>query len=44
VRSLNGRAFGAGKVPGPITQQLTEAYKDLVGCDFVAQYLRRLDG
>lgn len=44
VRSLNGRVFGAGKVPGPITRRLTEAYKELVGCDFVAQYLRRLDG
>src|SRR5580704_238248 len=39
VRSLNGRTFGAGAVPGPITRRLTEAYKGLVGCDFVAQYL-----
>ena len=44
VRSLNGRAFAAGEVPGPVTQRLTEAYKELVGCDFVAQYLQRLDG
>jgi hypothetical protein len=43
VRSLNGRSFGAGRVPGPVTQRLTEAYKELVGCDFVAQYLRHLD-
>lgn len=43
VRSLNGRSFGGGRVPGPVTQRLTEAYKELVGCDFVAQYLRRLD-
>ncbi len=43
VRSLNGRSFANGEVPGPITQRLTEAYKDLVGCDFVAQYLERLD-
>jgi branched-chain amino acid aminotransferase len=43
VRSLNGRNFAAGKVPGPITRRLTEAYKELVGCDFVAQYLQRLD-
>ena len=42
VRSLNGRSFAAGKVPGPITQRLTEAYTELVGCDFVAQYLQRL--
>jgi len=44
VRSLNGRIFGAGQVPGPITQRLTDAYKEMVGCDFVAQYLARLDG
>jgi branched-chain amino acid aminotransferase len=43
VRSLNGRTFGAGAAPGPITRRLTEAYKELVGCDFVAQYLHRLD-
>jgi branched-chain amino acid aminotransferase len=43
VRSLNGRTFGAGRVPGPITQRLTDAYKNMVGCDFVAQYLSRLD-
>ena len=44
VRSLNGRSFAAGRVPGPVTERLIEAYKALVGCDFVAQYLRRLDG
>jgi branched-chain amino acid aminotransferase len=43
VRSLNGRIFGDGTVPGPITRRLTEAYKELVACDFVAQYLRCLD-
>ncbi len=43
VRSLNGRRFGAGQVPGPVTQKLTEGYKELVGCDFVAQYLQRLE-
>ena len=43
VRSLNGRTFGAGPVPGPITQRLIDAYKKMVGCDFVAQYLARLD-
>jgi branched-chain amino acid aminotransferase len=43
VRSLNGRAFVAGAVPGPLTRRLIEAYKDLVGCDFVRQYLRHLD-
>jgi len=44
ARSLNGRTFVAGRVPGPITQRLTDAYKQMVGCDFVAQYLARLDG
>jgi branched-chain amino acid aminotransferase len=44
VRSLNGRTFGAGRVPGPVTQRLIDAYAEMVGCDFVAQYLARLDG
>jgi branched-chain amino acid aminotransferase len=44
VRSLNGRTFGAGRMPGAVTQRLIEAYKEMVGCDFVAQYLARLDG
>jgi branched-chain amino acid aminotransferase len=35
--------MGDGKVPGPVTKQLTDAYARLVGCDFVGQYLRRLD-
>src|SRR5438093_534848 len=43
VRSLNSRKFGADQVPGPITQRLIEAYAEMVGCDFVAQYLARLD-
>ena len=44
VRSLNGRTFVAGKIPGPITQRLIDAYKEVVDCDFVAQYLQHLDG
>ena len=44
VRSLNGRTFAAGRVPGPITQTLIDAYVKHIGCDFVAQYLKRLDG
>jgi branched-chain amino acid aminotransferase len=44
ARSLNGRTFGAGQVPGPVTQKLIDAYVEMVGCDFVAQYLARLDG
>jgi branched-chain amino acid aminotransferase len=42
VASLNGRKFAAG-APGPVTGRLTEAFKGLVGCDFVAQYLRHLE-
>jgi branched-chain amino acid aminotransferase len=44
VRSMNGRKIGAGTVPGPLTARLTEAYREMVGCDFVAQYLKRLAG
>ena len=43
VRTINGVVIGAGKVPGPITERLTRAYMRLVGCDFVAQYLRHLN-
>jgi branched-chain amino acid aminotransferase len=43
VRSLNGRTFGAARVPGRVTQRLIDAYKEIVGCDFVAQYLAHLD-
>jgi branched-chain amino acid aminotransferase len=43
VKSLNGRKFAADPVPGPVTRKLTEAFKELVGCDFVAQYLQHLD-
>jgi branched-chain amino acid aminotransferase len=42
VKSLNGRKFAAGAVPGPVTRKLIEAFKDLVGVDFVDQYLRHL--
>lgn len=42
VRSVNGAAIGDGKVPGPVTRQLTEAYARYVDFDFVAQYLKRL--
>lgn len=43
VRSLNGRGFAAGVLPGPVTRRLIEAYTEMVGCDFVAQYLAHLD-
>ena len=42
VRSVNGQAIGDGRVPGPITRRLTQAYIAHVGTDFVAQYLSRL--
>ncbi len=43
VKSVNGNAIGDGSIPGPITRKLTEAYKDFVKFDFVAQYLRHLE-
>jgi branched-chain amino acid aminotransferase len=44
VKSLNGRKFAVGAVPGPVTRRLTDAFKELVVFDFVAQYLRHLEG
>jgi branched-chain amino acid aminotransferase len=43
VRSVNGTAIGDGTIPGPITGRLQDAFAALVDCDFVAQFLRRLD-
>ncbi len=43
VSSINGMLVGDGKVPGPVTQRIIDAYRDLVDYDFVAQYLRHLD-
>ena len=42
VSAVNGTGVGTGKVPGPITHQLQQAYSDLVGIDIVQQYLRLL--
>ncbi|GAB4187620.1 MAG: branched-chain-amino-acid transaminase [Thalassobaculales bacterium] len=42
VRSVNGRRIADGKVPGPVTARLIEAYAKSVDCDFVAQYLKQL--
>jgi len=42
VRSVNSYTIGEGRVPGPITGRLTQAYIARVGTDFVAQYLERL--
>ena len=42
VRRFNGQEIGDGKIPGPVTRRLTDAYVADVGCDFVKQYLDRL--
>lgn len=42
VRCFNGAKVGDGRVPGPITKALSDAYSAEVGCDFVKQYLDRL--
>ena len=42
VRSINGNPIADGGVPGPTTKRLTDAYIELVDCDFVAQYLNQL--
>ncbi|MCC7276207.1 MAG: aminotransferase class IV [Alphaproteobacteria bacterium] len=42
VRSVNGAVVADGKVPGPITRRIIDAYIRFVDHDFVAQYLRRL--
>lgn len=41
LRSLENRLFRA-PVPGPVTARLTAAFVDLVGLDFVRQYLDHL--
>lgn len=43
VRTFNGGVVADGTVPGPITARLMAAYGDAVGCDFVRQYLDRLE-
>ncbi|HEX6141909.1 MAG TPA: aminotransferase class IV, partial [Geminicoccaceae bacterium] len=42
VRSVNGTTIGDGALPGPLTRRLRDAYTDLVGLDFTAQYLAHL--
>jgi len=42
VTKVNGVEIGSkDRVWGPITQRLADAYKGLIGHDFVAQYLKR---
>ena len=43
VSSIDGVEIGGGKVPGPVTKALTDAFVRLVDYDFVRQYLRYLD-
>lgn len=38
--TFNRRQVGDGQIPGPVTDRLMKAYVDLVGCDWVGQYLR----
>jgi branched-chain amino acid aminotransferase len=40
ARSVNGRVFGDGSVPGPVTRRLMDAYVELVGFDWIEQYMR----
>jgi len=42
VRSINGTGVRSNAIPGPVTAQLTSAFKELVDFDFVDQYLRQL--
>jgi branched-chain amino acid aminotransferase len=44
VRGIHGRPVNSPELPGPVTRRLIDAYVRLVDCDFVAQYLRHLDG
>ncbi len=39
-RSINGRDFASGAVPGPVTKRLMDAYVELVGFDWITQYTR----
>ena len=42
ITRINGVTIGPqGRVWGPITQRLADAYRDYVGHDFVGQYLKR---
>jgi branched-chain amino acid aminotransferase len=43
VASVNGGKIAGGKVPGPMTKRLLDAYSELVGCDIPGQYLHHLE-
>ena len=40
VSKVNERVIGEGRVPGPVTKQLIDAYVEYVGCDWYGQYLK----
>ena len=42
VRSVNGALIGSGKVPGPVTKRLMDAYGKLGGFGWVGQYRSRI--
>ena len=42
VSTINGSPVGAGRIPGPVTRRLQEAYSELVGIDIIRQYTRWL--
>ena len=42
ISTINGSVVGSGRIPGPVTQQLQDAYSELVGIDIVRQYTRWL--
>ena len=43
VRAVNGVEIGDGRIPGTVTERLTEAYTKLVNYKFVDQYLKHLE-
>ena len=43
VFSVNGTPVAGGKAPGAITRRLMDAFSDLAGMDFEAQYLAHLE-
>ena len=42
ISTFNGTSIGSNKIPGKITNELQNAYSELVGKDFVQQYLSNL--
>ena len=42
ISTSNGNTIGSGEIPGKITNELQNAYTELVGMEFVQQYLSNL--